>query len=251
MGESLDISGKNVLVTGAATGIGRASALAFASAGAASVMIADIDEVNAAETERLVQEAGAACRFRPTDVSRTDELRALFAEASAVEGGLDIVHNNAGIVSGAADFVDQPLERIELVVRINYLAMLLGTRLAIDAMRGRGGAIVNTASIAALGPMPTDPPYSSTKAAVVNFTQALAGLRESHGIRVNAVLPGMVDTPILAKTGDGEPAPWLAGILPAMKLLQPEDIAEAVIGMVQDDAKAGDAMVVGNEGSGG
>ncbi len=247
----MEITGRSVLVTGAATGIGRASAVAFAEAGAAAVTIADVDEQNAAETARLVESAGARCRVVRTDVSQTEQLRSLFATASSAPGGLDIVHNNAGIVSGAADFVDQPLERIELVVRVNLLAMLLGTRLAIDAMRERGGAIVNTASIAALGPMPTDPPYSATKAAVVNFTQALAGLRDTHGIRVNAVLPGMVDTPILAKTGGGEPAPWLAAVLPAMKLLQPADIAAKVLELVRDDTKAGEAVVVGNEGAGG
>ena len=244
----MEIQGSNALVTGAATGIGRATAVALADAGAANVIVADIDETNAKETVSLVESRGASAHFMRTDVSVIDELRALFAFASSLDGGLHIVHNNAGIVSGGAEFVDQPVEKIELVVRINLLAMMVGTRLAIDAMRERGGAIVNTASIAALGPMPTDPPYSATKAAVVNFTQALAGLKETHGIRVNAVLPGMVDTPIIGKTGDGTtPAPWLAGLLPSLKMLQPEDIAGIVLDLVKDDTKAGEATVVANE----
>lgn len=244
----MDIRGKNVVITGAATGIGRASALAFAEAGAANVVVADVDETNGRETVSLVEARGASGHFRRTDVSRTEDLKALFEYASSLEGGIDIVHNNAGIVSGGADFVDQPLERVELLARINFVAVMLGTRLAIDALRGKGGAIVNTASVAALGPMPTDPPYSATKAAVVNFTQSLAGLAESHGIRVNAVLPGMVDTPIINKTGDGEaPAAWLAPVLPSLKMLRPEEIAAVVVDFVRDDTKSGEATVVANE----
>lgn len=247
----MEIQGKNVLVTGAATGIGRASAVAFADAGAANVVVADIDEENGKETVSLVEAKGAAAHFVRTDVSKTADLQALFAYGESLAGGIDIVHNNAGIVSGGADFVDQSIERIELVVRINLLAMMLGTRLAIDALRTKGGAIVNTASIAALAPMPTDPPYSATKAAVVNFTQSLVGLKDSHGIRVNAVLPGMVDTPIINKTGDGStPAPWLADALSSMKMLQPEDIAAAVLDLVRDDSKVGEATVVMNEMAG-
>lgn len=245
----MDITGRNVVVTGAATGIGRATAVAFARARARNVVIADIDEDSAKQTVALVDAEGATAHFVRTDVSKTDDLRALFAYVASLDGGLDILHNNAGIVSGGADFIDQPIERIEAVVRINYLAMILGTRLALDAMRDKGGAIVNTASIAALGPMPTDPPYSSTKAAVVNFTQALAGLKDSHGIRVNAVLPGMVDTPIIAKTGDGTtPAPWLAEVIASTKLLRPEDIAAVVLDLVRDDTKVGEARIVTDAG---
>lgn len=244
----MEITGTNALVTGAATGIGRATAVALARAGSASVVVADIDEVEGAKTAELVEASGATAHFIRTDVSVVDDLRRLFAEASGLDGGLQIVHNNAGIVSGGGEFVDQPIERIELLTRINLVAIMVGTRLAIDALGDGGGAIVNTASIAALRPMPTDPPYAATKAAVVNFTQALTGLRESHGIRVNAVLPGMVDTPIIAKTGDNEkPAPWLADALSTLKILQPEDIAAVVLDLVRDDSRVGEAAVVANE----
>lgn len=245
----MDIKGKSVLVTGAATGIGRASAVAFAEAGAANVVIADIDEVNAKETAALVEDRGALAHFVLTDVGDSAELRALFAAASEATGGLDIVHNNAGLVSGEAAFADQPLERIETLVRVNFLAMVLGTRLAVDAFGDRGGAVVNTASIAAMAPMPTDPPYSATKAGVVNFTQSVAeSLKESHRIRVNAVLPGMVDTPIINKTGDGtRPAEWLTGALGVIKMITPDEIAAVVLDLVRDETKNGETVVVMNE----
>ena len=111
----------------------------------------------------------------------------------------------------------------------------------------RGGAVVNTASIAGLGPMPMDPVYAATKAGVILFTQSCAMLNETEKGRVNAVLPGMVDTPIIGKTGDGTtPAKWLEGAIAATKMLAPEDIAAAVVGYIKDDSKAGDTQVVAN-----
>ena len=107
--------------------------------------------------------------------------------------------------------------------------------------------VVNTASIAALAPMPMDPIYAATKAAVVLFTQSCKMLAETEKVRVNAVLPGMVDTPIIGKTGDGKtPAKWLEPAIAATKMLQPEDIAAAVLEYVKDESKAGDHRIVGN-----
>jgi NAD(P)-dependent dehydrogenase (short-subunit alcohol dehydrogenase family) len=114
-------------------------------------------------------------------------------------------------------------------------------------MADRGGAVVNTASVAGLSPLPWDAAYAATKAAVIMFTRSCAALAESHRVRVNAVCPGVVDTPILAKTGDGTaPAAWLAPVLSTTTLLQADDVARTVLELIVDDTRAGENVVVPN-----
>jgi 3-oxoacyl-[acyl-carrier protein] reductase len=246
----MDVTGKIALVTGAAAGIGRASALALAGRGAGAVVVADIDLAGAEATAEAVRALGADALAQATDVSDPVALRALFAGAEAHFGGIDIVHNNAGLVSGDPPWPDTPLDVVEQVIKVNVLGTFVGTRLAIDALRRRGGgAVVNTASVAGLAPMPTDAVYAATKAAIILFTQSCGGLRESDGIRVNAVLPGIVDTPMLAKTGDGSaPAAWLAPLLDLIEILTPDAVAAAVVDLVEDDTKAGQTVMLANSG---
>ena len=242
----MEISGKVALVTGASSGIGRATAVALAAEGA-SVAVADIDREGGAATVRAIAEAGGQACFFQGDVSTPDGVRSLFASVEAAYGGIDIVHNNAGIMTGDAPGWPQvSLEKIHLVISVNAAGVMMGTAAAVRALRKRGGgAIVNTASVAALGPMPNDPMYAASKAAVVNFTEACAGLAESENIRVNAVLPGMVDTPIIAKTGDGvTPAEWLRPAIAASTFLQPEEIADVVLDLIRDDSRVGQAQLV-------
>jgi 3-oxoacyl-[acyl-carrier protein] reductase len=240
----MDIDGKVALVTGAASGIGRACARALAAAGA-RVVVADVDGDGGAETVRLIEDGGGSARFVEADVAEPAGIRALFAAADELFGGVDIVHNNAGIVSGEPIWPEMPLERLKLIVDVNLAAVCMGTQAGITALRPRGGgAIVNTASIAALRPMPSDPVYGATKAGVVQLTQSCAPLAQ-EGIRVNAVLPGITDTPILAKTGDGSrPAAWLEPVLPKVRMVRPEEIAAVVIELVADDGLAGEIRVV-------
>jgi 3-oxoacyl-[acyl-carrier protein] reductase len=240
------LDGRVVVVTGAATGIGRASAVAFATAGASAVVIGDVDLEAAGETAELVAAAGAQSHVQRVDVADRDQVATLLAVAADRFGGVDVLHNNAGLVSGDPPWPGTAVERIEEVVRVNVLGVMFGTRLGIDAIAARGGGcIVNTASVAGLAPMPTDAVYAATKAAIISFTQSCAGIAQTHGVRVNAVLPGIVDTPILAKTGDGaNPAAWLAPILAGGIPLKPEHVAAAVLGLVADDSKAGEALVV-------
>ena len=245
----MEIAGKVALVTGAASGIGRATSLALAREGA-KVAVADVDQAGGDETARLIKEAGGDATFIAADVSTPAGIEAMFQAVEDAYGGVDIVHNNAGIMTGATPgWPEVGLEKISLVLNVNAVGVMMGTRAAIHALRKRGGgAVVNTASVAALAPMPNDPLYASSKAAVVNFTQACAGLKDSDNVRVNAVLPGMVDTPIIAKTGDGKtPAKWLEPAIAATTMLKPEDIAEAVLAFIKDDSKAGEAEVVANQ----
>jgi 3-oxoacyl-[acyl-carrier protein] reductase len=129
---------------------------------------------------------------------------------------------------------------------VNLGGVVVGTRLAVPAMRRRGGgAIVNTASMAALYPLTPDPIYSATKAGVAMFTRACAPLAE-EGIRVNAVLPGLVDTPLLPKSGDGERwAEWAQLAEQVMGLLSPDDVADAVLDLIRDDTAVAVERIVG------
>ncbi len=244
----MDIEGRRALVTGAGGGIGRATAIMLAREGAAAIYIADLKESGLWETAKMIRDVGAEAIARTTDVSKLDGLCELFSEAEEA-GGLDIVHNNAAIVTGPPDFPDNDLERWRTLVEVNVLGVMFGTRLAADGMRRRGspGAIVNTASIRSLDPMPTDPAYAASKAAILMFTRSCGNLAE-YQIRVNAVCPGTVETPFLAATGGGEkPADWMSRRIEEVKLLHPDDIARAVIAMIEDDSKVGDYVVIQNE----
>jgi NAD(P)-dependent dehydrogenase (short-subunit alcohol dehydrogenase family) len=244
----MEIKGKVAIVTGAAAGIGRAYAFAVADAGAAGVALADVDEAGLAETAAGVEQRGAKASVARVDVTDHGQLEKLFADVEQQFGGIDIVFNNAGIMCGDPQWPATPLERIQAVVSVNLLAVMYGTRLAIDAMEKRGGGVViNTASVAAFGPMPADPMYSSTKAAVVNFTQSCAPLAASTNVRVNAVLPGVTETAILAKSGDGKtPAAWLRPMLDIVPKLAPADIANAAMVLITDDSKTGQSVVINN-----
>jgi NAD(P)-dependent dehydrogenase (short-subunit alcohol dehydrogenase family) len=242
----VDIDGKVALVTGAATGIGRATALAFAGRGA-SVVCVDLDESGAAATAAEIESSGGAALAVRADVSQPDGIRSMFAAATERFGGVDIVHNNAGLIGGEPIWPDASLEKIAKVIAVNLGGVAMGTQEGIKALRARGGGcIVNTASTAALVAMPTDPVYSATKVGVVRIVESCTGLA-AEGIRINAVLPGMVNTDMTMKhTGDGtRPAEWLAPAIAVTKMLEPQDIAAAVIDLVESDA-VGEARVVRN-----
>ena len=240
----MDIKGKNALVTGAGQGIGEASALMLAQNGVGKLVIVDINETNLNRVADAIQVLGAEAIVKVCDVSEMDNVIQLFEAAEAETGGLDIVHNNAGIMTGEPDFPDTIMEKMIAVIQINLLAMMVGTRQAIELMRARAaaGVIVNTASIAAFGPITADPAYSASKAGIVNFTQSCAPLQEAFNIRVMAVCPGMTDTAIVPHDAE-----WLQPALAASKLLQPEDIAAAVQKIIEDDSVSGDYVVVANE----
>lgn len=232
----MDIKGKRAIVTGSASGIGRATALMLAGRGAADIALVDIDGAGLEESARLVAALGGSARVHRLDLADIAATEAWFNE----HGGVDILHNNAGVVSGANQFPEMAADRIGWVVDINLTSLVVATQVAAQAMRARGGGvIVNTVSTVALGAGFRDAMYATTKAGVMMFTRCCASLKDEWNVRVAGVLPGLTDTPILHTTGGDRAADWMAPVLANNERCQPEDIAAAVIDLIEDDALAG------------
>ncbi|MFB0977462.1 MAG: SDR family oxidoreductase [Myxococcota bacterium] len=235
----MNIKGKVALVTGGASGIGRATSLLLAEHGA-QVVVADVAIDGAAETVHLIEKNGGEALAFAADITQVDAVEQLFAAGESRFGGIDIVINNAGIVVGPPGWPDVGAARLAQVIHTNLGGVFIVQRTALDSFAKRGGGVVvNTSSQAALVPLPTDPAYGAAKAGVVYLTRASAGLVESHNVRVVAMLPGMTQTPMLATTGDGEPAPWLAEILKNIPIQPASEVAQTALDLIQDDSLVG------------
>lgn len=202
--------GRVALVTGAASGIGAATARRFAREGA-RVVIADIDEAGAKQVaDEIAGVGGTAIPIR-ADVSDPREVEAVIARAVEAFGRLDVLHNNATLVE-VGRIADLTLEGWNRTLAVNLTATFLGIRHALPVMRDQGGgAIINTASISGLAGDYGLAAYNAAKAGVVNLTRAAAVELARYRIRVNAICPGAVETPLLGSLlGDNDPVPhWI------------------------------------------
>jgi len=222
------VTGKVALVTGSSSGIGRASALAFAREGA-QVVVSDVSVAGGEETVRLIQQAAGEAVFVKADVSQPAEVEALIAKTVETYGRLDCAHNNAGIAGRTARVADDTEENWDQILAINLKGVWLCMKYEIPAMlQHGGGAIVNTASDAGLIGLRRAGAYVASKHGVVGLTKTAALEYAKAGIRVNAVCPGPIDTPMLQQAS-GRVIEQMAAAQPNGRLGKPEEIAEAAM----------------------
>ncbi len=237
------LSGKTAVVTGAASGIGRATALRFAAEGA-QVVAADIDEAGG---NALAEESGRRIRFHRTDVTSAEDIAALMDFAAAESGGIDVLFNNAGAGGAKENIAEIAPDGWDRTMDLLLRSVAFGIRYAVPHMQTRRGAsIINTASVAALrsGYAPTA--YSVAKAGVLHLSKLAAADLAQFGIRVNAVLPGFINTNIFTSsvglTGDTAAqakaliAQMSSNAQPVRRSGTPDDIAGAVLYLASDDA---------------
>ena len=237
------MEGKVGLVTGASSGIGRASALLFAKTGA-NVIIADIDAHGGQETVRMIKEAGGEAAFIRSDVSKAADVEALFREAIDIYHRLDYAHNNAGIPGDWVRTEECTEENWDRVISINLKGVWLCMKHEITYMSNHGGgAIVNTSSGAGLAGLEMQAAYSSSKHGIIGLTKSAALESAKAAIRINAVCPGPIRT---HKMSDPEVEARWSPRIPMGRVGSVEEVAGAVVWLCSDSASfvTGHTLVV-------
>jgi NAD(P)-dependent dehydrogenase (short-subunit alcohol dehydrogenase family) len=228
-------AGKVALVTGASGGIGRATARAFAASGA-SVLVSDVNEAGGEETVALIAAAGGTALFQRCDVGNAAQVKALVARAVSAFGRLDFAHNNAGINNMGADEYEDDVWDRAVAINLSGVMYCMREEAAVMLPSG-GGAIVNTASINGLVGNGAQPGYTATKHGVIGLTRHGALRWAKAGIRVNAVCPGVIETPMTAPlAANPEMRKILDGMTPMGRMGRAEEIASAVLWLCSDQA---------------
>ena len=234
-----DFNGQSALVTGAASGIGRASAVAFAEAGA-KISISDVDEDGLRETHATIISMGAECRMNLCDVSNEASVEEFVTATVQEFGSLDIAFNNAGVSGDMSKTADQSMNDWQQVIDINLTGVWLCMKYELQAMlaQNTGGNIINTASVAGLVGMSNAPAYCAAKHGVVGLTKNAALEYAKSNIRINAVCPGGVKTNMTESAEAMYPGflSKLAKHEPMGRLAEPNEIADAVLWLASSSA---------------
>ena len=228
------LKNKIALITGAGSGIGEATALLFAKNGA-SIALADMDMDGANRVLAAIEKEGGKGMVMKTDVSKPAECEKLVSEAVKKFGRLDIAVNNAGIGGPAAAIGDYPIDGWDKVIAVNLSGVFYGMRYQIPAMlKNGGGTIVNMASILGKVGFPMSSAYVSAKHGVVGLTENAALEYATQGVRVNAVGPGFIRTPLLDNNLNAEQLAGIAAMHPMQRLGEANEVAELVLWLVSD-----------------
>ncbi len=232
-----DFKGCNVLVIGATTGIGRATAIAFAEAGA-NVAIGGLGEADGRAVEAEIKKRGREALFLETDVRHEAQIQKLIAETVARWKRIDVAVNNAGTEGRFAPLQDMTVADFDNIIAVNLRGIFLGLKHEIPHMRANGGgAIVNMSSNAGLKAIANIAIYTASKHGVAGMTKAAALENARHNIRINAVAPGAVETGLLHRMVDGHvPTEAIAESTPMGRISQPNEIARAILFLASDSA---------------
>jgi NAD(P)-dependent dehydrogenase (short-subunit alcohol dehydrogenase family) len=240
------MSGQTAFITGAAGGIGRATAHALACEGV-SLMLVDLDAAGLEITREEIARHGNGVAVSRTDIADAKAVEAAVDETVARFGRLDMAHNNAGLLGPIVDLVNYPLDKARTLFDVNVLGLLHCLQPQIRHMlQSGGGSIVNMASVSGVHAVPNISVYTATKHAVIGLTKAAAAEYSSRGIRVNCVCPGFVLTNMTKGHFNAETESILVAQHPIGRFAQPEEIAEAVVWLLSDRASfsAGSALFV-------
>jgi NAD(P)-dependent dehydrogenase (short-subunit alcohol dehydrogenase family) len=241
------LKGRHALITGADSGIGRAVALAFAREGADVAISYLSEETDARETERLVTKAGRNAVLLHGNIGEHSVSEVVARKAIDAFGAIDILVNNAAFQRTYEKFEDIPDDEFEEAYRVNVFAMFRLCKAILPQMK-ESGSIINTASIQSFDPGPSLIAYASTKAAIVSFTRSLAGLAIKQGVRVNAVAPGPVWTPLIPSTMPKEKVRQFGAQTVFGRAAQPAEIAPIFVFLASDQASYVTGEVYGATG---
>jgi NAD(P)-dependent dehydrogenase (short-subunit alcohol dehydrogenase family) len=236
------LKGKVAIITGAGSGLGRASAILFAKEGA-KVVVAANREKDGEQTLKSIIERGGDALFVKVDVTRAADLQNVVKTAVAKYGKLDIMFNNAGTPGPGKMIADITEEEWNQVISVNLTGVFLGTKYAIPEMlKGGGGIIINVSSVAGVSPRRYTGAYAAAKAAVIQLTRVTALEYARKNIRVNCIVPGPIDTPFFTKVAGGDPGKIalfkekVRSEVPFGRFAQPEEIAQAALFLASDEA---------------
>ena len=232
----MKLKDKVALITGGGSGIGRAIALRFAAEGA-SIVIAELNEASGSETAELVRAQGVEAFAATTDVGRSASVADMFRSIDERNWNLDILVNNAGNAGQGLTPVHEVTDEMwDTIIDVHLNGTFYCTREALKRMLPRGeGAIVNLGSVAGLGGLPGAAAYTAAKGAVIALTKGIAHEVAPHGIRVNCIAPGWVETPILNSLPDAM-RPIMAEMTPLGRIGKPEEIASVALFLASEDS---------------
>jgi len=237
----MDFTDKVALITGGGGGIGRATALAFAKAGA-KVVVVDSDAASGEATAGIIKQQGGEAKFIKADVTKSADVANYVSETLAAYGKIDCFFNNAGIEGKVAHTADYDEAMFDQVIGVNVKGVFLGLRHVLPVLlKQKSGSVVNTASVAGLVATPGMPAYVASKHAVIGLTKTAAGEVAREGIRVNAVCPGPVDTRMIhsleQQLNPNDPemvSRKYQGAIPSGRYTTPEEIANMVLFLSSD-----------------